>query len=77
MEHNLDQSVCRLNFTQIHNNNNNNNNANQATDREQHCNVLSPKNHTYTLARFEPTLFCSAGGDDDHFATPPWQQNID
>jgi hypothetical protein len=25
----------------------------------------------YTMARFEPTIFYSVGGDDDHFTTPP------
>jgi hypothetical protein len=26
---------------------------------------------SYTLARFEPTIYCSDGGDDDHYTTPP------
>jgi hypothetical protein len=34
----------------------------------QDCNVWRPK--TYTLARFEPGLFCSVGGRDDHYAMP-------
>jgi hypothetical protein len=25
----------------------------------------------YTLAVFELTIFCSVGGDDDHYTTPP------
>jgi hypothetical protein len=29
------------------------------------------KNLTYTLAGFEPGIFCSVGGRDDHYATPP------
>jgi hypothetical protein len=27
----------------------------------------------YTLAGFEPGIFCSVGGPDDHYATPPRQ----
>jgi hypothetical protein len=41
--------------------------------RQQHCNVLRPK-QPYTLAGFEPGIFCSGGGRDDHYATPPGQQ---
>jgi hypothetical protein len=26
---------------------------------------------TLHLAKFEPTIFCSVGGDDDHLTTPP------
>jgi hypothetical protein len=26
---------------------------------------------TYTLAGFEPGIFCSVGGRNDHYATPP------
>jgi hypothetical protein len=29
--------------------------------------VIKPR----TLTRFEPTSFCSVGGDDDHYSTPP------
>jgi hypothetical protein len=25
----------------------------------------------YTLAGFEPAIFCTVGGDDVHFTTPP------
>jgi hypothetical protein len=35
----------------------------ESSHKEQHC-IKSPK--PYTLARFEPTIFCSVGGDDDH-----------
>jgi hypothetical protein len=31
--------------------------------------VERPKN----LAKFEPGIFCSVGGRDDHYATPPGQ----
>jgi hypothetical protein len=27
-----------------------------------------------TLAGFEPGIFCSGGGRDDHYATPPGHQ---
>jgi hypothetical protein len=37
---------------------------------QQHCNVYIPKK-PYTLAGFEPGIFCSVGGRDDHYATPP------
>jgi hypothetical protein len=30
----------------------------------------------YTLAGFEPWIFCSEGGRDDHYATPPGQETI-
>jgi hypothetical protein len=30
------------------------------------CNVLVPKIFFF-LAKFEPTIFCSVGGDDDHY----------
>jgi hypothetical protein len=38
--------------------------------------ILSNSNITavykpFTLARFEPGIFCSVGGRDDHYATPP------
>jgi hypothetical protein len=39
---------------------------------QQHCNVEIPKK-TLTLAGFEPGIFCSLGGRDDHYATPPGQ----
>jgi hypothetical protein len=29
----------------------------------------------YTLAGFEPGIFCSVGGRDDHYTTPPGHQN--
>jgi hypothetical protein len=35
---------------------------------EQHCCAQCPKNYTYTLARFEPTIVCSVVGDDDQAA---------
>jgi hypothetical protein len=28
------------------------------------------------MAGFEPGIFCSVGGRDDHYATPPGQKNI-
>jgi hypothetical protein len=31
---------------------------------------------SYTLARFEPTIFCSVGGDDDHYVHTPRRQSI-
>jgi hypothetical protein len=37
--------------------------------RQLHCNVLRPKNLKYTLAGFEPGIFCSGGGRDGHYAT--------
>jgi hypothetical protein len=37
---------------------------------QRHCNVSRPIK-TYTLAGFEPGIFCSGGGRDDHYATPP------
>jgi hypothetical protein len=30
---------------------------------------------TNTLAGFEPGIFCSEGGRDDHYATPPGRLN--
>jgi hypothetical protein len=36
--------------------------------KEQHCDVKTPKE--LTLARFEPTFFCSGGGGDNHCTTP-------
>jgi hypothetical protein len=27
---------------------------------------------THPGEMFEPTIFSSVGGDDDHYATPPW-----
>jgi hypothetical protein len=41
-----------------------NNNANQVTQNSI-ARHQSPKN-PYILARFEPTISCSVGGDDDH-----------
>jgi hypothetical protein len=38
---------------------------------QQHCTVKIPKDLTYTLAGFEPGIFCSVGGRDDHYASPP------
>jgi hypothetical protein len=35
--------------------------------------IKSPKK-PYTLAGFEPGIFCSEGGRDDHYATPPGQE---
>jgi hypothetical protein len=37
---------------------------------QQHCNLQIPKN-PYTIAGFEPGIFCSVDGRDDHNATPP------
>jgi hypothetical protein len=42
---------------------------------QQHCNVKIPKK-PYTLAGFEPEIFCSVGGRDDHYATPPGHQGL-
>jgi hypothetical protein len=43
---------------------------------KQLCNehMKIPKNLSYTLAGFEPWIFCSVGGRDDHYATPPGQR---
>jgi hypothetical protein len=30
----------------------------------------------YTLAGFEPGIFCSVGGRDDHYATPQWAMGM-
>jgi hypothetical protein len=30
----------------------------------------------YTLAGFEPGIFCSVGGRDDHYATPPGHPTV-
>jgi hypothetical protein len=30
----------------------------------------------YTLAGFKPGIFCSVGGRDDHYATPPGQSVV-
>jgi hypothetical protein len=38
--------------------------------------VLSPKNLTRTLARFEPTIFCSDGGDNDRQKHSLSHQNL-
>jgi hypothetical protein len=43
--------------------NKDNNNANSATKNS----TAMSKNLTYTLARFEPTIICSVGGDDDPY----------
>jgi hypothetical protein len=32
--------------------------------------------NTYTLVGFEPVIFCSGGGRDDHYATPPGQELV-
>jgi hypothetical protein len=37
---------------------------------KQHCNLFKTLK-PYTLAGFEPGIFCSVGGRDDHYATPP------
>jgi hypothetical protein len=37
---------------------------------QQHCHVYFPYN-LITLAGFEPGIFCSVGGRDDHRYTPP------
>jgi hypothetical protein len=31
-------------------------------------------NKSYTLPGFEPGIFCSGGGNDDHYAMPPGQK---
>jgi hypothetical protein len=31
----------------------------------------------YTLAEFEPGIFCSVGGRDDHYATQPGPQALE
>jgi hypothetical protein len=40
---------------------------------EQHCNDKIPKNLMYPLAGFEPMIFCSIGGDDDHYTAQTGQ----
>jgi hypothetical protein len=40
-----------------------------SVDKNLHCFFLNP----ITLAGFEPGIFCSGGGRDDHYATPPGQ----
>jgi hypothetical protein len=42
---------------------------------QQHFNVYNPKT-PYTLAGFEPGIFCSVGGRDDHYGTPPGPDNF-
>jgi hypothetical protein len=41
------------------------------SSKEQHCNVCTKSQATYTLARFETKILCSVGGGDDHYTTPP------
>jgi hypothetical protein len=36
-------------------------------------NTRNNNNNTYTLARFETSIFCSDGGDDGHFTAPSGQ----
>jgi hypothetical protein len=43
---------------------------------QQHCKVHINSEKPYTLAGFEPGIFCSVGGCDDHYTMPPWQKKF-